>query len=103
MRLKDNSVRLDGLHVQMLFAMNVVADVLYSYDVELVVTSVNDGTHMDGSKHYTGDAFDARITDVLQSDWPTVRDDIKAKLGHDFDVVLETKPPHVHIEWDPKR
>jgi len=102
MRLKDDSVSLDGLKPQTLFAMCVASEVFEAHGHELVITSARDGTHMEESKHYTGEAFDCRITDVLKPDWPLVRDEIKAKLRKHFDVVLELKPPHLHIEYDPK-
>lgn len=67
--------------------------------VEMVITAVLDGKHMEGSKHYTGNAFDMRrwyigkrVKEFISA--------LKTSLGPDYDVVNEAT--HVHIEYDPK-
>ncbi len=69
-----------------------------------VVTSTNDGQHMENSLHFVDLAFDQR-----RVDWPDFdnkplaalqANEIRAALPDDFDVVLE--PTHIHIEFDPK-
>lgn len=73
----------------------------------MVVTSVCDGKHMKGSKHYGGNAFDVRTwidynSGVQMS--PDTKHDIAVRLvkvlGKDWDVVIEST--HIHIEYDPK-
>ena len=65
---------------------------------DIFITSLRDGTHMAGSFHPHGRAFDLR--------WPaghstaSVREAIKTALGDDFDVV--THSTHCHVEFDPK-
>jgi len=67
--------------------------------VEMVITAIFDGTHMDGSKHYEGNAFDMRRWHVgLRVKEFIAR--LKTALGPDYDVVNE--PTHIHIEYDPK-
>ncbi len=67
--------------------------------VEMVITAIFDGTHMDGSKHYEGNAFDMRRWHVgLRVKEFIAR--LKTALGPDYDVVNE--PSHIHIEYDPK-
>lgn len=74
------------------------------------ITSGLEGEHMPGSLHYVGRAIDVRRADrVVLPDgnvrFPDAelarrqRDIIAARLGPDFDVVLEAT--HVHIEYDP--
>jgi hypothetical protein len=67
----------------------------------LVITSGSDGTHMEGSKHYTGEAIDLR-TKTLN---PTLRSSLiatlRAQLGTQFTVLLEHAGEpleHVHIQ-----
>jgi len=109
MRLKDSSVSLSNLQPQLLFAL-VVAERAYrdvgaykpgtkDRDMGIVVTSANDAKHMDGSLHYSGCAVDVRIRQLVNPD--KVRDEIKARLNQDFDVLL--KNTHIHIEWQPRR
>ena len=59
--------------------------------LELVITAGDDGKHMVGSKHYEGLAVDIRFP---------LRDEIRATLGPDWDVVWEKD--HIHAEYDPK-
>ena len=69
------------------------------YGFDTVVTSVRDGTHMEGSKHYTGEASDFRIwwfTDKLLRDFAR---ELQRRLGKEWDVVIESS--HLHVEYDP--
>lgn len=69
-----------------------------------VITSGDDGTHKQNSKHYTGDALDFR-SKHWGGDYDRFLAPIRAALGPDYDVVLESKgldQEHLHIEYDPK-
>ena len=70
------------------------------FNTELVVTSLMDGRHMEGSKHYTGNAADFRIWNFEAHELPYVVKQLKNILGNDYDVVLEST--HIHVEYDPK-
>lgn len=67
-----------------------------------LVTAGRDGEHMKGSKHYTDEAIDFRIFHLKANELDTVVQAAKNTLGQDFDVVVEHKPPHLHVEYDPK-
>ena len=69
-------------------------------DVEIVITSILDGDHMQGSKHYTGEAFDMRKRCYDDSEQKSILEKLIMNLGTDFDVVNEST--HFHIEYDPK-
>lgn len=95
-------VRLAGLQPQMALAAMVV-DECYG-DTECVITSANDSKHSERSLHYKGCALDFR-THNYANDKQALRDRIKAALGQDFDVLLEsvgTPNEHIHVEYDPK-
>ncbi len=66
------------------------------------ITSGTEGTHMDGSRHYTGQAVDMRTSaaGINQSTAQQIANDLSDRLGKDYDVVVE--PTHIHIEYDPK-
>lgn len=68
---------------------------------KMVITSVIDGKHMKGSKHYQGLAIDVRINDKPKDGvhrfYYTLTYD---SVLNDYDVVLEKD--HIHIEYDPK-
>jgi len=80
------------------------ADNLYlSYGVKggVVITSVTDGKHKEGSRHYTGDAIDIRIWNLPEDvSYLQASSDLRSLLDDDYDVVLESD--HIHVEWDPK-
>ena len=54
------------------------------FDVDMLVTSGNDGEHIEGSKHYVDEALDFRTKHLSPKD--------KRNLTAE----------HLHIEWDPK-
>ena len=93
-------IRLDNISPQIVLAM-IVAD--QCYGGALVITSVNDSKHMEGSKHYSGSAFDCRTTSagINQTQAQKIVTAMKERLGADFDVVLEDD--HIHCEYDPTR
>lgn len=68
---------------------------------KMVITSVIDGKHMKGSKHFQGLAIDVRINDKPKDEvhrfYYTLTYDSNLK---DYDIVLEKD--HIHIEYDPK-
>lgn len=67
---------------------------------ETYVTSMNDSTHMPGSKHYTDEAADVRTHDLLPADIAYWASMIQRRLGSDYQVITETD--HIHIEYDPR-
>ena len=97
MRLKPG-VRLLGIKPEILLAI-MVTERAYRPN-ELVITSIVDGSHMRGSEHYTGMAFDCRTREMSEVRAREIAHQIGADLGADFDVILETD--HLHIEFDPK-
>ena len=92
-------VELNGLTTQTLLALIIAEKVLGPYlKSSLVITSVTDGKHGRGSKHYIGNAVDLRIWNMRTTRKAT--SELAIALGSEFDVVLEKT--HLHIEWDPK-
>lgn len=105
MKLKA-SVSLAGITPEMavgLFICDGVYERLnfeHNEDHEMTVTSIKDGKHMEGSRHYSGNAADLRIWNIPQPLHSTLTKKLKEALGLDFDVVLESD--HIHVEFDPK-
>ena len=97
MRLKPG-VRVLGIKPELLLAI-MVTERIFHPD-ELVITSVTDGSHMRGSEHYTGMAFDARTRHITEARAKEIAHSIGAALGADYDVILEID--HLHVEFDPK-
>lgn len=98
LRLKNSNVTLYGLSLEAVTAIERAMRVWNQHGMQsLTITSARDGNHMEGSKHYTGDAIDLRIWSIPD---PTgMRDELQTALGDDYDVILETD--HIHVEWDP--
>lgn len=104
---KDASVKAHKLHPQILWALSVAAEVWETFGApELIVTSLNDGAHRQGSFHYKGEAADLRTHNLPNSSARrNARDLLAGHLGKDFDVILEDlggPNEHVHLELDPK-
>lgn len=100
-----SGVKLAGLQPQMVLGLLIASSIADDMDLDLVVTSANDGKHMVGSKHGTGEAIDLRT-----HDWPTevklrFVEKLRACLTAEFDLLFEDQDgpnEHVHVEFDPK-
>ena len=79
----------------------VVNEAYKHHGDEAVITSGIDGKHSIGSLHYAGAAWDFRTREMSPDKQLKLRDEIKSRLGDDFDVVLERD--HLHVEWQPKQ
>lgn len=67
---------------------------------EFFITSLTDGKHMDTSLHYKGNAFDLRTWNLKHKTPYQMIDLLKAKLGKDYDVIVEKD--HIHAEHQAK-
>ena len=91
-------VSLSGVHVETVIGLIVAWSHHPSQSV--TVTSVVEGRHSHGSKHYCGNAIDLRTKDISAQDAISWANAVSSALGAQFDVVLESD--HLHIEFDPK-
>jgi len=98
-------VRLKDLVPQMLIALQVAEEEFSRYGLDTVVTSANDGSHKEHSKHYYGEAFDFR-TKHSGNLGQNIAQAIRLKLAPlGFDVLYEypgQANEHIHVEYDPK-
>lgn len=97
MRFKPG-VRLEGAQPAIILAAVVVNDLFKEKGLELVITSVTDGTHGPNSLHYSGNAIDVRSWEL--KDVEGFAKEIRSRLTGEFDVVVEAT--HIHIEFDIK-
>jgi hypothetical protein len=96
-----SGVRLSGA-IALSVMVQVVAEAFAAVGSDAIITSGTEGTHSRGSEHYVGHALDWRTKHLSLAIAQQVRDDAALRLGPDFDVLLETTPPHLHTELDPK-
>lgn len=99
MRFKSG-VKVGGLQPEILTALAVADGVYREHGAEFVVTSVMDGRHGPGSKHYEGFGFDSRTRHVARPVAERIADEVRRRLTDEYDVVLESD--HLHVEFDPK-
>ena len=93
-------VKFEGVQPVLWDGLLTVAVVYHTCGYPLVVTSLTDGQHMEGSLHYVGKAADLRTRHLKVNDVPVVVRALKVALGQGWDVVLEGD--HIHIEFQPK-
>jgi hypothetical protein len=100
-----SGVKLVGLVPQMAVVLVVASSLVDEMERDLIITSANDSNHMNGSKHYSGEALDFRVHDWAADSKDRFVNRLRGALGSDFDVVLESlglSNEHLHVEWDPK-
>ena len=99
MKLKPG-VTMKGVCPEMVLGLIIVDSVVWrQFQVDPVVTSITDGKHMSGSRHYLGYAADLRIWGI-EDKIASVVPALQHALGENFDVVHESD--HIHLEFDPK-
>lgn len=106
--LKDD-VKVNGAHfdpemVRILDVARLCAP--ETKDRAVWVTSANDGEHMEDSKHYSNQAFDIRVRNVVGGH-PAILNwcaHMRHMLGDDYDIIYGDKNhlDHIHVEFDPK-
>jgi len=99
MKVKDSTVNIWGLQVEMQPVLKAADIIWKQHNKELVITSARDGMHSAGSLHYYGYAVDLRIwglEDKIQS----IATRLREILGINYDVIVHTT--HLHVEYDPK-
>lgn len=88
--------------VHMLGVVERLSRELFGLPAEgLVITAGSDGTHMEGSKHYTGEAIDVRSKSLTWSAKAALIDGLRRELGPQFTVLLEDEDgaqEHVHLQ-----
>jgi len=96
-------VKIEGVRAEIAFIHPIVIHIVMKYDkVEgYVCTSVVEGKHKSGSRHYMGWGFDVRTRNMTLRDKKACFNDLKDALTDEFDVVWHET--HIHIEFDPKR
>ena len=112
MKIKDGvytqvTVVKNGVEVSISYSIHVKKAITICDEVSkrvtgkgIVVTSILDGKHKDGSKHYEGEAFDLRSFNYTKNEIALLLIAFKEALGKDYDVIFEID--HFHIEYDPK-
>ena len=100
MKLKDDSVNIWALQLQMQPVLKGADQIWLKYGKELVITSARDGIHSAGSLHYYGFAVDLRTHYFDEDTKRKVATELKMRLGADYDII--THSTHIHAEYDPK-
>jgi hypothetical protein len=103
MRVKDSTVKMDKLCKEITDKLPKLDAIHRRYfKTELVITSGNDGRHMQNSFHYRNKAIDIRTMDIkcTIAVLVTFLNDIGTLFAASlFDVTFEGD--HIHIEYDP--
>ena len=94
-------VKIAGVRPEIALAIHVADDIYGMNDIATcVVTSVTEGKHGFGSLHFSGAAFDLRVSNFKTWKQRHVVDELRKHLTDEFDVVLEKD--HIHVEFQPK-
>lgn len=95
--IKD-CVRFEGVKDQTMNVLKQVVMVFNHCGITPEITCVTDGSHMEGSYHPQGSAFDIGKNDILQPTWDTLIGVLNILLPDYMDIVDEKD--HMHIEID---
>ena len=101
MEVKDSTVNIWGLEVQMQPVLKLAEKVWKDLGYDLVVTSARDGIHSSGSLHYYGYAVDFRASvpwgyKIFEID--QIAEGLRRGLGSDYQVIVHKS--HIHVEYE---
>lgn len=88
-----------GVRPQSLWIAAAAVTIAQEMQIEVVITSGEDGQHRKGSRHYSGNALDFRRRHLTASQLQDFTAGLARELGRDYQVILEKT--HVHVEYDP--
>ena len=95
-----NGVRLIGIRPELTIGIRVVNAAFAESHLDCTITSIVDSKHSRASLHYAGAACDFRTRHLTEDVQRVLYDNIKERLGPDFDFISE--PDHFHMEYQPK-
>ncbi len=95
-----SGVKAAGIQPEIVLATQEAREVWRDFKADLIITSLKDGEHKQGSLHYKGLAVDLRTWNLLPAERGTAAARLRVALGPEYDVVLEST--HIHVEFDPK-
>jgi len=98
MEVKDSTVNIWGLQVEMQPVLKAAGNIWEKYGQELVITSGRDSIHSAASLHYYGLAVDLRTRYFTEDELSNVAHDLRAALGEGYDVIVHKS--HIHVEFD---
>lgn len=105
MRIADDlavAPSLDGIQPEMAAVFPIIDGTYEKIGYEAILTSGTEGVHGPNSLHPKGLATDWRTRHMREDLRLTLVTRLQKNLGKEFQVILETKPPHIHIEFDRK-
>ncbi len=92
-------VRPEGVSSEILLAIWVAEEVYRELGAkQFVITSLTDGKHKIGSKHYCGKAVDLRIWVLDEDKRKPAVEKIQHRLAAGYIVLLESD--HIHIQYN---
>ncbi len=92
-------VRPEGVGPEILIAIWIAEAVYEKFGAaQFCITSLTDGKHMRGSKHYCGKGVDLRIWPLDADKRKPVAELIQHRLGATYFVLLEAD--HLHIQYN---
>ena len=109
----ENAADISSISDEIVSTMSQVVAVFdtHARGEDVVITSGTDGTHREGSAHYSGNALDFRANHISDEQAQAIADELNARLGDDYDVIFERKDTdqvgedewsdHIHVEYDP--
>ncbi len=80
-------------------ALLIAGSIFAEQQMDMWITSGDDGSHSAKSLHWLGCAVDLRTRHLPDTVITRIVTLLKLALSDAYDVVLEST--HIHIEWDP--
>jgi len=99
--VKDSSVNIWGLKVQMQPVLKNAEKIWESRGKGLVITSARDGIHSAGSLHYYGYAVDLRASEAwgyTPTEITVLVEELHSELGSDYQIIRHDS--HIHVEYE---
>lgn len=104
MRLKDNTIDVNGLKPEMMILVGIILTVERLYNIEFRITAISDYKHSKNSNHYKGYAIDLGVKEFPRETITALYNAIKERINCEYNILHEGvgfNNEHFHVEYNP--
>ena len=90
-----------GLKPEIWGVLPIISEIFMQHGRDCIITGGTEEGHTTVI-HPLGYAVDLRTKHLSATEASSIRNEIESRLTKEYQVLLKTAPPHIHVEFDPR-